>query len=127
MTDFTPLAERYIACWNETDPAARRAAVDELWASDARYVDPALLAAWRERDPIATYEATLRDAGVDVDAIRARVLERLDAAVEVALATPLPDPSSVLDGLFATEEPVPLGRGDAPWSAFAADPAEARR
>lgn len=86
---------------------------------DARYVDPALLAAWRERDPIATYEATLRDEGVDVDALRTRVLERLDAAVDVALGTPLPDPASATEGLFATEEPVPLGRGDAPWSGFA--------
>ncbi|HLT59917.1 MAG TPA: nuclear transport factor 2 family protein [Microlunatus sp.] len=48
MTDFTPLAERYIACWNETDPAARRAAVDELWASDARYVDPLVEAEGRD-------------------------------------------------------------------------------
>jgi pyruvate dehydrogenase E1 component alpha subunit len=87
---------------------------------DARYVDPALLQTWRERDPIAVYEATLRDAGIDVDAVRSRVLERLDAAVDAALATPLPDPASVTDGLFATEEPVPLGRGEAPWSGFAA-------
>ena len=86
---------------------------------DARYVDPALLAAWRERDPIATYETTLRGEGVDVDAIRARILERLDAAVDAALATPLPDPASAVEGLFATVEPVPLGRGDAPWSGFA--------
>lgn len=88
---------------------------------DARYVDPALLAAWRERDPIETYEATLRRDGTDVDAIRAGVLQRLDAAVEIAMATPLPDPGAVLDGLFATAEPVPLGRGDAPWSGFAAE------
>jgi pyruvate dehydrogenase E1 component alpha subunit len=86
---------------------------------DARYVDPALLAAWRERDPIATYETTLREAGIDVDAVRTRVLERLDAAVDEALATPLPDPAAATDGLFATEEPVALGRGDAPWSGFA--------
>jgi len=87
---------------------------------DARYVDPAVFAAWRERDPIATYEATLRAEGVDVDVVRTRILERLDAAVDAALATPLPDPAAVADGLFATEEPVPLGRGDAPWSGFAA-------
>ncbi len=88
---------------------------------DARYVDPELLAAWRERDPIATYEATLRAAGTDVEALRARVLEHLDAAVDAALATPLPDPASATDGLFATAEPGPLGRGDAPWSGFAAE------
>lgn len=88
---------------------------------DARYVDPAILEAWRKRDPIATYEATLRGDGVDVDAVRTRVLERLDAAVDAALATPLPDPASVTEGLFATEEPVPLGRGEAPWSGFAGE------
>ncbi|WP_022930380.1 thiamine pyrophosphate-dependent dehydrogenase E1 component subunit alpha [Patulibacter americanus] len=87
---------------------------------DARYVDPELLAAWAERDPIATYEARLRADGIDVDAIRAAVLARLDAAVEAALATPLPDPSSATEGLFCTTEPRPLGRGDAPWSGHAA-------
>lgn len=87
---------------------------------DARYVPRETLEAWRARDPIATYEATLRDEGVDVDALRARVLERLDAAVDAALSTPLPDPASATDGLFATDEPAPLGRGDAPWSGFAA-------
>jgi hypothetical protein len=36
----TELAERYLAAWNETDPAARRRAVADLFAEDARYVDP---------------------------------------------------------------------------------------
>lgn len=40
MTDFNEIAERYIAMWNETDSAARRAIVEELFAEDARYVDP---------------------------------------------------------------------------------------
>ena len=40
MTDHTQLATRYIAAWNETDPAARRDAVAALYAPDARYVDP---------------------------------------------------------------------------------------
>ena len=31
---------RYLDCWNETDPAARRKLIDEVWAADARYVDP---------------------------------------------------------------------------------------
>ena len=31
---------RYLACWNETDPAARRTLIDEVWADDADYVDP---------------------------------------------------------------------------------------
>ncbi len=32
--------ERYLAAWNETDPGARRALIDELWAEDASYTDP---------------------------------------------------------------------------------------
>lgn len=31
---------RYLACWNETDPAARRSLIDEVWATDAVYTDP---------------------------------------------------------------------------------------
>lgn len=31
---------RYFACWNETDPAARRKLIDDTWAADASYVDP---------------------------------------------------------------------------------------
>jgi hypothetical protein len=34
------LAERYIATWNETVPAARRHLVGQLWAAEVRYVDP---------------------------------------------------------------------------------------
>ena len=40
MSDFTTLAERYIAAWNETDAQARRRAVEQLYTDDARYVDP---------------------------------------------------------------------------------------
>ena len=31
---------RYLDCWNETDPAARRKLIDEVWAADAEYIDP---------------------------------------------------------------------------------------
>ncbi|WP_349239855.1 thiamine pyrophosphate-dependent dehydrogenase E1 component subunit alpha [Patulibacter sp. SYSU D01012] len=86
---------------------------------DARYVDPAVFAAWRERDPIATYEARLRAEGTDVDALRAGVLERLEAAVQAALAAPLPDPATATDGVFADGPGRTLGRGDAPWSGHA--------
>jgi hypothetical protein len=40
MSDFTKLAEQYIATWNETDPSARRALIDETWSSGGRYIDP---------------------------------------------------------------------------------------
>jgi len=48
MTMFEDLAQRYIDAWNETDPVARRAAVDALFSEDARYVDPMALAQGRE-------------------------------------------------------------------------------
>ena len=34
------LVERYLDTWNETDPAARRAAVADLFSEYGRYVDP---------------------------------------------------------------------------------------
>jgi uncharacterized protein (TIGR02246 family) len=40
MTASPDLAARYLAAWNQTDPAARRAAVADLFTEDARYTDP---------------------------------------------------------------------------------------
>jgi hypothetical protein len=40
MSDINELVDRYIATWNEKDPAARHAAVRGLWAEDGTYVDP---------------------------------------------------------------------------------------
>jgi len=43
MTTTTPtatLVQRYLDAWNATDPAERRAAVEAVFAPDARYVDP---------------------------------------------------------------------------------------
>lgn len=37
---MTDIVEGYLASWNETDPAARRKLIDELWAEDASYIDP---------------------------------------------------------------------------------------
>ena len=62
MTDIHRIAERYIAVWNETDPARRRALLAEHWTDDASYVDPimrgrgheqigALIGAVQERFP----------------------------------------------------------------------------
>ena len=48
MSTFDDLAQRYIDTWNETDPTARRAAVEQLYSEDARYVDPMALAQGRE-------------------------------------------------------------------------------
>jgi hypothetical protein len=40
MNDYTQLAERYIAIWNEADPDARQEQIDSVWADEAIYVDP---------------------------------------------------------------------------------------
>ncbi|MEU6034323.1 nuclear transport factor 2 family protein [Actinomadura sp. NPDC047616] len=48
MSDARELIERYLAAWNEKDPAARRAAVDDLWTEDAAYVDPLVVAEGRD-------------------------------------------------------------------------------
>jgi hypothetical protein len=39
---------RYLDSWNETDAAARRQAIEELYAADASYVDPMVEAHGRE-------------------------------------------------------------------------------
>jgi len=39
--------DRYIESWNETDPAARRALIDEAWAEHGRYTDPLAVAEGR--------------------------------------------------------------------------------
>lgn len=42
--DVTALADTYIAMWNEEDPAARGALIEQAWALDASYRDPLLAA-----------------------------------------------------------------------------------
>jgi hypothetical protein len=48
MSDLNDLVGRYLQIWNETDPAARRAAIDELWAENGTYVDPMAVAEGRD-------------------------------------------------------------------------------
>ena len=40
MHDFEAIAASYLDAWNERDPAARAAAIEKVWAQDARYTDP---------------------------------------------------------------------------------------
>jgi hypothetical protein len=42
------LIERYIATWNELDGGRRREMIDEIWADDASYVDPLVVAEGRD-------------------------------------------------------------------------------
>ena len=47
-TDTSALIDRYIAIWNETDPAARRTLIDATWTEDATYTDPVLNGSGRD-------------------------------------------------------------------------------
>ncbi|NKY87783.1 nuclear transport factor 2 family protein [Nocardia veterana] len=40
MSDINDLIDRYLAVWNETDPAERAALIAETFADDAEYTDP---------------------------------------------------------------------------------------
>jgi SnoaL-like protein len=73
MTDFAALAASYIDCWNERDPAARKAAVDKLWAPGARYTDPLADALGR-----ASIEATVAAAQQQFPAFEFRLAGPVD-------------------------------------------------
>jgi len=86
---------------------------------DMSYVPEGMLEEWAKRDPIERYLDRLRDErGFDeqeLDEIRASTEEEVAEAAERALSSPLPEPESALDGVFADDAEV-LGDGAAPWS-----------
>jgi TPP-dependent pyruvate/acetoin dehydrogenase alpha subunit len=84
---------------------------------DARYVSPALLAEWRDRDPIEAYTKRLAKLGVDVAGLSAEVGEAVTQAIALADATPMADPATLLDGVFCEGEAESLGTASATtWS-----------
>ncbi|WP_320669264.1 thiamine pyrophosphate-dependent dehydrogenase E1 component subunit alpha [Patulibacter defluvii] len=85
---------------------------------DASYVDPELLSAWADRDPLAAHATVAGAHGVDVEALLRTVTERVDEAVAAALASPMPDPAGAADDVFCVGDPQGLGAGRAPWSGF---------
>ncbi|MDQ6437346.1 nuclear transport factor 2 family protein [Mesorhizobium sp. LHD-90] len=42
MTELNRIAERYIAAWNETDAAKRKALLDATFTGDISYADPVM-------------------------------------------------------------------------------------
>ena len=72
---------------------------------DQSYVDPAELAAWKTRDPIATLRRRLVDRGettdAAIDALAAQARARVDAAAEFAAASPFPAPEEVATEVWA--------------------------
>jgi pyruvate dehydrogenase E1 component alpha subunit len=85
---------------------------------DMKYVPKEQVEEWRKRDPVDRQVLRLASSGVDVDALRAEVKGLIDAAAAEALAAPMPDPATALDGVFCVGEAEPLGDGQAPWSGF---------
>jgi pyruvate dehydrogenase E1 component alpha subunit len=84
---------------------------------DMKYVPNEKVEEWRAKDPIDRQVRRLDALGVDTQAVRDEVRATIDAAVEEALKSPMPDGNTVLDGLFA-DEPALLEDGNGPWSGF---------
>jgi pyruvate dehydrogenase E1 component alpha subunit len=91
---------------------------------DMSYVPPDLYERWKARDPIELFADRLAsDYGFsdgEVQGIRDEVRAYVDECAEQALASPLPEPESALEGVFA-DGSEPLGDGQAPWSRWGAN------
>jgi TPP-dependent pyruvate/acetoin dehydrogenase alpha subunit len=84
---------------------------------DMKYVPVEKVEEWRAKDPIDRQEQRVRALGVDTEAVREEVRQLIEAAVERALTSPMPDPATATQRLFA-DEPALLEDGNAPWSGF---------
>jgi pyruvate dehydrogenase E1 component alpha subunit len=73
---------------------------------DAFYVPKELFEEWARRDPIERYRSWLRDTASmgdeEEEEITAGVKRLLHEALQRAEESPIPDPSTVMDGVFAT-------------------------
>ncbi len=71
----------------------------------AEYVPRELLAEWEKKDPVARYQAKLLAENVtdedELNEIRQRAAVEIEDAIEFAEASPLPDPETVMDGIYA--------------------------
>jgi pyruvate dehydrogenase E1 component alpha subunit len=84
---------------------------------DMKYVPAELIEEWRRKDPIDREVRRVEALGVDVEALRADVKAEIEAAVEEALAMPMPDGGTATERLFA-DEPALLEDGASRWSGF---------
>jgi TPP-dependent pyruvate/acetoin dehydrogenase alpha subunit len=86
---------------------------------DMKYVPTEKVQEWREKDPIDRQSKRVEALGADVAALREEVKAEIDAAVEEALRSPMPDGATATHRIFA-EEPALLEDGNAPWSGWKA-------
>ncbi|SHL44411.1 SnoaL-like domain-containing protein [Pseudonocardia thermophila] len=96
MTDYTDLAKRYLAAFNEPDEAARAAAVADLFTADATYVDP--LAEVSGHDGIAGFLAAARE---QLPGFEFRLDGAVDGHHRQARFRWVAGPAEVLDGAGA--------------------------
>ncbi|MCY3976755.1 MAG: thiamine pyrophosphate-dependent dehydrogenase E1 component subunit alpha [Chloroflexi bacterium] len=72
---------------------------------DGGYRSDEEMAAWKRRDPIASYGAWLLENGHasegDLEAIEAEVNATVDEAIEFARSSPFPDPATASDFIFS--------------------------
>jgi pyruvate dehydrogenase E1 component alpha subunit len=75
---------------------------------DAFYVPKELFEEWARRDPLERYRSWLRDTGsmgdTEEDEITSGVKRLLHEAMQRAEESPIPDPATVTDGVFATAD-----------------------
>jgi TPP-dependent pyruvate/acetoin dehydrogenase alpha subunit len=94
---------------------------------DMSYVPQELRDEWAERDPIDRYAKRLvAEHGFsdsEVERVRTEVKGYVDECARRALASPMPDPATAFEGVFA-DHLTPLGDGQAPWSHWAEAAAE---
>jgi pyruvate dehydrogenase E1 component alpha subunit/2-oxoisovalerate dehydrogenase E1 component alpha subunit len=78
---------------------------------DMKYVPPEMLAEWTARDPLARYERHLLETGVASRGELDQVTGELEAFVQGELAwaeaSPMPEPKSGLDGVYADRQAAP--------------------
>ncbi|MCC6791780.1 MAG: thiamine pyrophosphate-dependent dehydrogenase E1 component subunit alpha [Thermomicrobiales bacterium] len=78
-------------------------------AFSGKYRSDEEIAGWIERDPLVGFKAQLIAEGVaesDLDAIETAEKERIDAALEFAERSALPEPADALEDLYAGQEVV---------------------
>ena len=75
---------------------------------DAFYVPKELFEEWAKRDPIERFRAWLKEnaelSDEEEEEIRGEVKKTLNDAIRRAEESPMPEPGSLLDGVFATPE-----------------------
>jgi pyruvate dehydrogenase E1 component alpha subunit len=75
---------------------------------DAFYVPKELFEEWAKRDPIERFRAWLKEnaelSDEEEEEIRGEVKKALNDAIRRAEESPMPEPGSLLDGVFATPE-----------------------